>query len=328
MRRDKSVTPFAKWPRGRVSTAALVLTGIASCGPRAERESSVQSPLVSGITDDTLRAAAACPDCAVIARSTVTLPLTGKTFTDLKLVSATGALPHAAAVDIDGKVVDSRALIAAEGAAKITRQGKLRDDAYSRSSGSSSELVPIEIWADFGDQHAPREQILSNSTLRAANRAQTASRLHATTSKVTAWLDARGCRTYDRGLESPVITADVPASALAALGRLDGVAIVHLRYPDRLAGFAWFDTVRGPAAQATVSSAAGLAFCNGEGGQPSVYTYLNVAPWQIFDATAQSTVHAKWTTELVSATTSFRMAPDALPYIAGWIATPSDRYTA
>ena len=206
----------------------------------------------------------------------------------------------------------------------MARQGKLRDDAYARSLTSSSDLVPISIWADFGDAHAPREQIISNSTLRAAHQAQTASRLRAVTSKVTKWLDARGYRTYERGTDSPVITADVPASALAELGRLDGAGIVHLRYPDVPAGFTWFDAVKGPAAHAIVGSVGGLAFCNAEGYQPNDYTYLT--PSTIFDPTSISLVHTTWTTELISATGSTRMAPGASPYITAF-AAGSGNYT-
>jgi hypothetical protein len=124
------------------------------------------APLVAAVADDSFRDAAKCPDCTVSARSTVTLPLTGKTFTQAKLVSQSTWTPHSAAVDDKGAAVDARAMIAAEGAAKIARQGWLRDDAYARSLTSSSELVPVTIWADFGDEHESREQMVADSTLR------------------------------------------------------------------------------------------------------------------------------------------------------------------
>src|SRR4029077_21144662 len=101
----------------------------------------------------------------------------------------------------------------------------------ARSLTSSSEPVPIAIWADFGDEHAPREAILASSTVRANHQARTASRLHTVTSKVTRWLDARGFQTFERGIDSPVITADVPARALAELRRPGGVALGELQHP-------------------------------------------------------------------------------------------------
>src|SRR4029079_1003254 len=151
------------------------------------------SPCVAGITDATLRGASGCSDCVVTARSAITLPLTGKVLIEAKLASSSAA--HAIAVDGRGNVVDARALLAAEEAAKGARQGRLRDDAYARSLTSSSELVPISIWADFSDEHAPREAIIASSTLRAEHKARTASRLQVVTSKVTKWLDARGFHT-------------------------------------------------------------------------------------------------------------------------------------
>jgi hypothetical protein len=299
---------------------------VVGCSSESRETTSVEAPIVAGLTDDAFRAAAGCSDCAVTARSTVTLPLTGKVFTEVKLASASPPVGYSTALDSRGNVVDPRVLLAAEGAAKIARQGKLRDDAYARSLTSSPELVPISIWADFGDRHAPRQQIISNASVRAAHKAQTASRLHAVTAKVTHWLDARGFQVYDRGIDTPVITAAVPASALAALGRLDSVAIVHLRYPDVPAGFTWYDAVKGPFAHVIVGSASGMAYCNGEGWQPDDYTYLT--PYQRFDATGTVQSHTRWTSELISATASTRMAPGASPYIANWVFTPVEKYTA
>jgi hypothetical protein len=302
----------------------LLLVGAATCSSNlGEPQSVVHSPFERGITDDDFRSAGGCPDCSIAARSNVALPLTGKTFAQVKLVSASES--RLAALDEHGNVVDPRALLAAEGAAKLARQGKLRDDAYARSLTSSSELVRVSIWADVRDEHAPRNQILANSTLRASHQAQTANRLRSATSKVTRWLDARGFRIYDLGIETPLITADVPASALTALGHLDGVALVHVMQPEVLAGFTWFDTVKGPAAHAIVSSVAGgLAYCNGEGWQPDDYTYLS--PFQIFDSGALANSHTTWTSELVSATASTRMAPGASHHVASW--SGSNKYNA
>jgi hypothetical protein len=308
--------------------AALVAVGVVSCSNQPTETTSIEAPLVAGITDDAFRTAADCPDCAVLTRSTVNLPLTGKVFTQVKLASTKAQAAHAAALDGDGKKVDPRALLAAEGAAKIARQGKLRDDAYARSLTSSEELVPIAIWADFRDRHLPRELMIANSTLRITYQADAASRLQAATSKITRWLDARGFRTYDRGIDSPLITADVPASALAALGRLDGVAIVHLKQPEVLASFNWYDAVKGPAAHAVVGAVGGLPFCNGEGWQPDDYTYTPAPAGQIFDSTAITSPHTRWTSELIAATTSIRMAPGASLYMASWHPTTGSMYDA
>jgi len=296
----------------------------------------VTTPLVAAITttpvaaatDDAFRAAAGCPDCTVIARSTVTLPLTGKAIVQAKLISPAGPATYRIALDGGGNSVDTTSLLAAEGAAKISRQSKLRDSVYARSTMSSSELVPVSIWADVVGDHDPREQMRSDANFRATRLAQNASRLQTGTSKVTAWLDANGFATHTRGADTPLITAEVPASALADLGRLDGVAIVDLRYPEVLNGFNWFDAVKAPSAQYLVSSAAGIPFCNGEGDQPDSYTYLDLSG--ILDSSSHPTMHARWTSELISTTAGNSMAPGAAFYLpANDLGTDGyDRYQA
>jgi len=309
--------------------AALLAIGIAGCNSESDEAQSIRAPLAAGITDQTFRAAAGCPDCTVTRRSTVSLPLTGKVFTQVKLASASAPGPFAAALDHKGNVVEAQALLAAEGAAKMARQGKLRDDAYARSLTSSSELVRISIWADFGDQHVSREQLLADPTLRAAEQAQTKSRLNTATSKVVRWLDAHGFRTHERGIDTPLITADVPTNVLTELGHLDGVAIVNLKQPEVLAGTTWFNTVKGPAAQAIVGSVAGgMGYCNGEGWQPDDYTFTPMTPSQLFDSTAPQYWHTRWTSELISATASSRMAPGATLYVAGWNGSTTNLYSA
>ena len=57
--------------------AALLASAVASCNNESRETTSVASPIVAAITDDSFRAASTCPDCTVTARSTVTLPLTG-----------------------------------------------------------------------------------------------------------------------------------------------------------------------------------------------------------------------------------------------------------
>src|SRR5262245_51576677 len=102
--------------------AALLALGIASCSDVSRETASAQAPLVVGLTDDAFRGAAGCPDCTVIARSTVTLPLTGKVFTEVKLASASMQVAPTAALDGQGNAVDPPALLAAEGTAKMARQ--------------------------------------------------------------------------------------------------------------------------------------------------------------------------------------------------------------
>ena len=278
----------------------------------------VQEPLLSGVNDDSFRAAASCPDCTIVNRSTVILPLTGKTFTEAKMWSDSSPGGRHIALDDRAAVVDAEALIRAEGALKIARQGKLRDDVYAISLTTSSELLPVWIWADYQDTPQPREALIANAGLRASVESKSLARLRTVTSKVTAWLDARGFTTYDRGTSDPSITADVPISALAELGKRDGVAIVGIRTPGAPTSTAWFNAVKGPAAQGLVSSAAGQSFCNTEAQQPDSYANLSVPSAQIFSSAGTTSNHMRWTAEIVAATAGSRMAPDATTYIANW----------
>jgi hypothetical protein len=160
----------------------------------------------------------------------------------------------------------------------------------------------------------------------ASHEAVVHSKLQAVTSKITAWLDAHGFASYERGLSLPVITADVPTSALTELGRLDGVAFVELRHPLKPAGTGtncssvtfqncspWFNTVKLAGAQGIIPSASNQKWCNGEGWVPSSSVLPAVT---IFDSTVATSAHTTWVSELVSATASSRSAPGATIYSA------------
>jgi hypothetical protein len=257
-----------------------------------------------------------------VARFTTTLPLTGRTFTEAKLMSDRRG-PHSVALDPAGNAVDPQALRAGEGGAKIALQGRLRDDVYALSIASTSELVPVSIWADFSDEHLQTR--LASADVLASHEALVLSKLQTVTSKITAWLDKRGFPTYERGLSLPVITADVPAVALTELGRLDGVAFVEVRHPRKPAGTGtncstmstncspWFDTVKLAGAQAIVPSASNQRWCNGEGWVPSSSLLPAVA---IFDNTVGVSGHTTWVSEILSATASAESAPGAAIYSA------------
>ncbi|HEY7376115.1 MAG TPA: hypothetical protein VIF57_28395, partial [Polyangia bacterium] len=311
-----------------VATLAAVL--VLGCDGEHAAEQSVTKPLISGVTDDSFRAAASCGDCTVVNRSTVILPLTGKTITEAKMWSDSTKSGRLIALDERAATVDAQTLVRAEGAAKIARQGKLRDDVYAMSLTTSSELLPVWIWVDYKEDPQPRGLLIANPALRASVEAKNLASLRAVTSKVTSWLDARGYATYDRGTSNPSITADVPISALADLGRLDGVAIVGIKRPGAARGHGnhWFYAVKGSDAQGIIGSAAGQSFCNGEAKQPHSYAYLSVPSGQVYTPAGSTDPHATWTTEFIGATTWTRMAPGSGTYVANWAGGSASNFDA
>jgi hypothetical protein len=310
--------------------ALVMLGGAVSCSdaPLPQEETN-QSPgqVGAALTDDAFRTAAACAGCSDVRRSNqVVLPLTGRKFTRAKLLGADGSHKGAIALDERGATVDADALVAAEGARVIARQGKLRDELHALSRTSAKGLVPVWIWADVREDFPPKELLLVNSAVRDAYEAKRVADVRAATSKIIRWLDERGYTIHEREANSPAVLADVPVSALAEIGRLDGVAVAGYRIADRPAATdAWFDTVKATAAQRIVASAAGQKFCNAEGYQPDDYSRLSLPfAYQLASPGGASSPHTRWTTELVAGQRQppalggklLAVAPNATIYIA------------
>lgn len=271
-----------------------------------------------GLTDDIVRTLSGCDGCAILARATVSFPITGRSCTTAKLLTQDGRA-RAAAFGPDRQPCDAAALGAAEGAAKISRQGKLRDDAYAASQSNAQDSVPVWIWADIREDPPRKELLLADSAARDSYEVSARHAVVTVTSKIVAWLDARGYATYERGEHSPAITADVPAGVLTLLGQIDGVAAVGIRQPDHELATTWLSAANLDQAQGFVPSTA-RPFCNSEGEQPDSYANLNVTA--IASPTAGPSWHQTWTTELVSSTNGFRAAPGATTYIADWANFP------
>jgi hypothetical protein len=153
----------------RIRALSVVWCGVVlvlGCADAEYPNQSSQSALVSRIDDDSFRASAACADCAILNRSTVVLPLTGKMFTEAKLWSPSTGIARRIALDNAAATVDADDLIRAEGLQKIARQGKLRDDVYAASLTSSPGLLSVWIWADYREDPQPREPLIANPALR------------------------------------------------------------------------------------------------------------------------------------------------------------------
>ena len=277
-----------------------------------ERLGSAHENVGPTLTDDTLRKATQCDGCAIVGHGHVALPLTGRSYTEAKLTSSDGLRTATIALDdATGDVVDTGSLQRVEQSSRFARQGRLTDELYAVSQSSSAGLVPVWIWTNANESRPRRDTLLRDAAARAKNEADRLATLHGAAAPVTAWLDARGFATYERGDHTPLIDADVPASALAELGRLAAVASVGYRAPGQEAStVAWYDTVKSTSAQGVVGSANGVTFCNMEGNQPSSYAWLSVPSSQIASATAPGGWHIQWTTELIASTQApYRMAP-------------------
>lgn len=263
------------------------------------------------------KSAAGCTDCDVLTSTTVDLPLTGQRLLEAKLRTPAGR--HLSiAMDAAGKEVDAEQWRAAEARAVFARQGRLRDDLYALSVEGSSTAVPVWIWANVQDIFAPKEaRIAAGDAAEKAFIAEREANTRAKTSRIVAWLEARGHRVIDRGETTPAVTAVVPASSLRELGHLvDDVAVVGYRPEGGPNSWTWMGATRLDAAQAVVPST-GWAFCNSQDAQPDFAAALTVLGSSKPSSTSTSP-HIRWTTELIAANAVTRAAPGAPTYVANW----------
>ncbi len=267
-------------------------------------------------SDDALRAASGCSGCSVLVRSnSVALPLTGRSYVEAKLASSDQSLVASVAYDgATGSVVDPTSLRHAESVARYARQGRLDDELYADSQASSPGTVPVWLWTEVTENPPPRAQLIADSTARHAYEAQRRAGLQAAASPVVAWLDSHGYTTYDRGLDTPEITADVPATALAEMGRLKGLAQAGYRHLTQHTANYWYDTVHTTSAHSIMGNASGTSFCNIDGVNVSSATYLNI--YQTFNLLTAPYWHVTWTSELIAGTGTYAMAPSSTFFLA------------
>jgi hypothetical protein len=249
----------------------------------------------------------------------ITLPLTNRTYVEAKVRDSVQRRTSKVAVDSSGTVVDSSALLAAERAAADVERGKLTAELYGLSQ-SQGGTVPVWIWADVRETPPSKERLLTDKAFKDGYNSARLANVQAQTAKLTSWLDARGYPVYERGLRTPLVLADVPASALTDLGRVDGAAVIGYRRPENLTSAYWTQNIKVPAALAVVSSAAGQSFCNTEPDYPYYGGYLS-APTYYSSVPAHGT-HMEWTTELISTASAYAqndtVAPGATTFVGDW----------
>lgn len=230
------------------------------------------------------------------------------------------------ALDPNGSAVDPSALLAAERAAAKTQRGKLTAELYALSQ-SQAGIIPIWIWADVRESPPSKEQLLADSAFRNAHNATRLANVQAQTSSITAWLDAHGYAVSERGLQTPLILADVPASALAELGGLAGVAVIGYRRSETLTSAYWSQNIKVPSALAVVGSASGQPFCNTESDLPNYTGYMSLPTLYSTLPSVILPSHMQWTTELISIASPHvsndTVAPSATTFVGDWGASTS-----
>jgi hypothetical protein len=301
----------------------LALVGCSGAEPTQAPETTTTPALVAAtpLSDEAFRTATGCGDCQIANRSArIELPLTGRAFTETKLIQPVQRRHVNVALDDTGAVVDGEALQNAERAAVRARQGALDDELYSLtlSSTASATTVPVWIWVAAPVDAARKEDLLADRSLLEASLAKQKASVAAATGKVADWLRARGVTPSRSAQGLPAVFADVSSSLLDELGRVDGVVAMGRHRGATLASTAWFGDVKGPAAQMIASSAAGQTFCNGESTQPDSTGCLATTSASFFNVNNQWSTHTRWTTELVSATIGTRMAPGAANYFTDY----------
>lgn len=299
---------------GSVALLIVSIEGCSSDDSTSEKTRSIQSTLTKESAEAALRAAAGCSDCSVLGYADISLPLTQRHIIHGKVLTKDKNI-ELIALDENSRTVDIDALVSAESGAIFARQGHLRDELYALSQSNTTETIPIWILSDYHDTSPRREDLIADPKLEDADATARAMALRSAAAPIVAWLEAHQYKIGDRGDRTPIITADVPASALTILGKLPGIAVVGLREAPRPNSLAWFDTVNAGSVQSTIPSTS-TPFCMKELYQPDSYANLIVPSANIAAPTGTSGEHATWTTELIASTGPYRMAPSAPTYIA------------
>lgn len=273
-------------------------------------------------------AAADCPDCLVLHSAQLSLPETGVVAASAKLFGPDGSV-RVVSLDASGRVVQEKALLAAERAATWARYGKLRKDLHARLTRQAllETSADARIWTwirvrqdvEFG----PRELAGTPSGIALEKAAVDA--VAKSVAGIEAWLAANAPEASRGDHGGPIVRAELTAREIQALAKLDEVVELGTdAYPGTpqsapwASASQWGATIRLSEA-AALSTGANARVCIKEDTRPDVTTSLLVSGTA--SPSGPTSLHARVMTGIVRNTATapyLSVAPSALTFVANW----------
>lgn len=167
------------------------------------------------------------------------LPLTGVSFTYMKLADTATGKDLTAGITQEGLVVDPEALKQAEQAAASALYGKLHPSLYHYLNGpEAGDTVKVSIWLDMGDQDASIERIppgeaagmsLEDIRQRKAEGLARAAQIHQQVqAPLLQFLPTVGGRDLSGADTAPIVFAEIPVEAVQVIANLPDVQVIDL----------------------------------------------------------------------------------------------------
>ncbi len=301
---------------------AVAATACGAPGTEVGADASVEQDATGDAGDPLLnperfRAAAKCPECAVVAASAKLRNPTENRFFEITVRES-------------GEVADEKTLLANERAAARAKYGKFQQGLHTwLASAGDTDRAWVWIWADVPRDDVPREDLLNDEAAAKAHAEKQQKALDAALNPIREWL-AKKAPDAELGDEGgPMLRAKLSPAQVRALEPLPQVVTLGTdSYPGKAlsspwaTNSQWAPTIRLAEAHA-ITTGSGQRVCIKEESRPDTTTNLVIAATANTGGIAISSSHTRGMAGIIRNTDVavapwHSVAPSASVYIANW----------